>query len=120
MCSKFECEPRRRVIHIFAGSAILQKIAGEKVRVSGCEGEMPLQLPLREHLNLIANVAVATRASRHDHVDTVAVYRIPRALSPKEIPVERQLELLDGFHFQGRMQVDVIGRTDESRLAEVS
>src|ERR1044071_9958481 len=80
---------------------------------------MPLQLPFGEHLNLIANVTITTRPGRHYNIDAISINRIARAFSPKEIPVERQLELLDGFQFQRRMQVDVIGRTDQSGLAEI-
>jgi hypothetical protein len=117
---EFEREPGGGVVHIFARRAGFQKISREEVCVGSGEREMPLQLPLGEHLSLIADVTITTRPGGHDHVDAVAVYRIACAFSPKEIPIERQLELLDGLHFQGRMQVDVIGRTDQSGLAEVS
>ena len=80
---------------------------------------MPPQLPLGEHLNLIADIPITTRPGRHDDVDAVPVYRIACAFSPKEITVERQLELLDGFQFQRRMQIDLIGRTDLPMLAGV-
>src|SRR6185503_8652390 len=81
---------------------------------------MPLQSAFGERLDLIANVMLATGACGHDNVDGVAVNRVACAFPPKEIPVERQLELIDGRQFQRWMQIDMIGRAKESGLAEVS
>src|ERR1041384_2601836 len=118
--SEPEREPGGRVVHIFSGCAVFEEISREEVRVGGRECEMPLQLPLRQHLELVASITITTRPGRHNHIDGIAVNRIAPAFSPKEIPIKRELELLDRLQFQRWMKIDVIGRADQSGFAEIS
>src|SRR5688572_30804188 len=62
---------------------------------------------------------VTTGARGNHYVGGVAVNRVARAFSPKEVPVERKFEALDWLQLQRGMQVDVIGRADQSCFAEI-
>ena len=81
---------------------------------------MPLRLPLRQQLNLIANVPAATGAGRHDHVDAISETASRMLSRQRKSQTSASLSPLEGFHFQQQMQIDVIVRVNGAGRAEVS
>src|SRR5579862_1275870 len=108
--------PDRDEVHRLSRWRLLEKVPREEVGIVNSRHEVPTDGPGDERIHLVSNIAVVAPVAGTDGIDRGSVEAVRRTLAPEEHPVGAKNQVRPEMEVQRRVEVDDIGRSDETRL----